>query len=63
MTITVTIETDNAAFGEYGESVSPEVSRILSGVVPRLEREHYTSGEYLLRDIFGNPVGKIVVTA
>ncbi len=51
----ITIETENAAFGETGELTGFEVARILH----RLADDVKNMGlcEYVLRDINGNRVG------
>ena len=59
MNVTITIDTDNAAFHENGDHPGGELARILRDVAD----DHalglvYDRG---LRDVNGNTVGKVVV--
>ena len=60
MRITITIETDNAAF--EGDELGPETARILADVARKLEatpRRLFQSEAVKLRDINGNTVGMV----
>ena len=61
MNITITINTDNAAFNEESYGPQEEVQRILEDLADRLvdnSMENITS----LRDINGNTVGHFTIT-
>lgn len=59
MDITITINTDNAAFED---DYAREVERILLDVARRIKHEGREAGaSFSLRDINGNTVGKVVV--
>jgi len=58
-TVTITINTDNAAFGESEQEKAEEVARILSGIVKRLQAGSIPDGK--LKDINGNTVGQVGV--
>ena len=57
MRFTLTIDCDNAAFGEMLHERAAEIRRILNDVSERLASDEYTiSGK--LRDVNGNTVGR-----
>jgi hypothetical protein len=64
MTFTLTINTDNAAFGETPEEMREETARILRQVADRMStNEVYSSLRYgdfyeTVRDLNGNDVGR-----
>ena len=62
MKLTITIEMDNAAFGNDGIERGMEVSRILSESVNRLTDDIQTGDCCPLLDINGNSVGLWDVT-
>lgn len=58
-TFTLTIKTENAAFGESTQERNEEVIRILRSVIRQLdEDERYGNFFETLRDINGNDVGR-----
>lgn len=62
--ITITIETDNAAFGTSANSIGHEVARILRETAKRLNEEAIDlrpCQPTRLRDINGNTVGHFEV--
>ena len=65
MDITITINTDNAAFGEWPEQ---EAARILAALANKIRTEmdfsdkRVGANEFSLRDINGNTVGKMEVS-
>ena len=61
--ITITINTDNAAFDD-GRGGASEVARILATLVDLLGRERaelIPGDQFILRDINGNTVGDMLV--
>lgn len=64
MTLTITIEMDNEAFGESGMDRAQEVFRVLNDLTGRLYPETFEDGadsydrNGKLRDINGNTVGE-----
>lgn len=53
---TLSIDTDNAAFGEEGEARRAEIARILRDVAVTMERDPWEHGSVF--DSNGNRVGK-----
>lgn len=60
MAISITIETDNAAFGEDNRDVAVEVAKILESIVERILDNEYIE-DMKLRDSNGNTVGDFTV--
>ena len=57
MKFTLTIDTDNAAFGDSDEERANEVARILRELASAHEQAGDTLAYYALRDFNGNTVG------
>lgn len=63
MRVTITIDTDNAAFGNgRGDRARREVLRILRDMFSRHPLRLIGMGGATLRDVNGNTVGEIKVT-
>jgi len=59
MDITITINTDNAAFSD---NTGMEVSRILENLAHKMEEFEFIDGDYIpLRDVNGNRVDELKV--
>lgn len=56
--ITITLNTDNAAFGLDASERGQEIARILRSLADRFAATDVTSGDKL-RDYNGNTVGKV----
>lgn len=59
--ITITINTDNAAFGETEDDVNREVARILREVADRAVYAPTEFDAHPIRDANGNAVGSIQI--
>lgn len=64
MTLSITIDLDNVAFDEVEGGPTPEVSRILTDYVERINRPNAYANplERNLRDFNGNCVGEAKVS-
>ena len=58
MNVTITVNMDNAAFGDTAEDQKDELSRILTTAMDKFNG----SDDVTLRDFNGNVVGKLTVT-
>ena len=58
MNVTITVNMDNAAFGDTAEDQKDELNRVLTTAMDKFNG----SDDVTLRDFNGNVVGKLTVT-